>query len=142
MDAQAAQSTRCSSLGAVAPHDNEQDTAPPHSASPVHRKESVCASILTSVIQKIAPSEHSYSGFAAAIVRAQLLHYSKTPETIQRTLVAIHDQVLLPVEKTIFTVGQLAGHLFHPDFVWTGGAASKVNSASFQFHDEQKIKRH
>ena len=45
--------------------------------------------------------------------------------------VTIHDQVPFAVEKSIFMVGQLAGHLFHPGFVRTCRATGEVNTARF-----------
>ncbi len=45
--------------------------------------------------------------------------------------IAVHDQVLLVLEKTILAVGQLEGDRFYPRFVRIGGAAREVDAAGF-----------
>ncbi|MFT7631879.1 MAG: hypothetical protein ACI87E_002919 [Mariniblastus sp.] len=45
--------------------------------------------------------------------------------------VTIHNQISFAIEKTVFMVDQLAGHLFHPLLMRTGRAASQMNTTSF-----------
>jgi hypothetical protein len=53
--------------------------------------------------------------------------------------VAIHDQVTLSIEKSVFRIGKIPGNLLHPGFVGMGRAARKMDPACFQFHDEQQV---
>ncbi len=53
--------------------------------------------------------------------------------------IAVHDQVLRGLGKTIFIVGQLEGNRLHPRFVRIGGAAREVDAARFQLHGKEEI---
>ncbi len=53
--------------------------------------------------------------------------------------IAVHDQVLLVLEKTILIVGQLEGNRLHPRFVRIGGAAREVDAARFRLHGKEEI---
>ena len=51
--------------------------------------------------------------------------------------VVIHQHITLPVEKSIFCVGEVPANLFHPPLVWVGRTASEVNATRLKLHDEQ-----
>ncbi len=70
------------------------------------------------------------------------LHALVTQEVSKRPTerrVAVHDQVLLVLEKAVLMVGQFEGDRFHPNFVRIGGAARELDASGFQPHDKEQI---
>jgi hypothetical protein len=43
----------------------------------------------------------------------------KLAKRFAKLCVAVHDQILFSIQKTVFAIGDRAGHLFHPGFVRT-----------------------
>ena len=67
--------------------------------------------------------------------------HARLPEHLAKrwteSTVAIHDEIFLVVEKTIFTVGQFTSLLFHPRFLGVRRAIDELDATRFQIHDEQ-----
>ena len=56
-------------------------------------------------------------------------------------VIPVDDQVLFAKQESIKRIGQIPGHLLHPQFVGTGSATSEMNSPRGHFHDEEQVVR-
>ena len=71
--------------------------------------------------------------------RLHALASQASTERLAESRIAIHDQALLALDETVFAVGQFAGNCLDPFLSRIGGTASKVDAASFELHDKEKI---
>ncbi len=53
--------------------------------------------------------------------------------------VAVQEEIAAILEKTILSIGQISGDLFHPRFIRVGGATSKADASAGQLHHEQQV---
>jgi len=60
-------------------------------------------------------------------------------ERVGEFRVAIHQQIILPAQESVFGVAQIPGGLTHPQFVMIRGASGEVHAPRGQFHDEEQI---